>query len=393
MFPSQVRHKSRSLDRTWPAVLAVALGIFALMTSELLPVGLLTPIGSDLSVSDGVAGLMLTVPGLVAAASAPVVTVVAARVDRRVLLAALVGLMAAANLVCAAAPHFAVLLAARLAIGVSVGGFWAIAGGLAVRLVPAQHVPRATAIVFGGVSTASVAGVPAGTLIGDLGGWRTAFAVVGILGLVALAALLLLVPPLPSQGALSFRELPGLLRRNTGVRIGVLVTFLLITGHFAAYTFVRPVLREAAGVDDALIGGLLMAYGIAGLVGNFAAGSRVAAHLRGTLLAICAGLAAVTALFALLGTDPVTASALLVAWGLVYGGVSVSLQTWMMKAAPGAGEAASSLFVAAFNLSIALGALVGGATVDGLAATGVLWVAGSLALVAAATVATSRKSL
>ncbi|GAA4135537.1 MFS transporter [Actinomadura keratinilytica] len=393
MFPSQIRDRSRSLDRTWPAVLAVALGIFALMTSELLPVGLLTPIGSDLAVSDGTAGLMLTVPGLVAAASAPVVTVTAAGVDRRVLLAALIGLMAAANLVCAAAPHFAVLLAARPAIGVSIGGFWAIAGGLAVRLVPAEHVPLATSIVFGGVSTASVVGVPAGTLIGDLGGWRAAFASVGMLGLAALAALLVLVPPLPSQGTLSFRELPGLLRRNTGVRIGVLVTFLLITGHFAAYTFVRPVLREAAGVDDALVGGLLMAYGAAGIAGNFVAGSRVGAHLRGTLLAICTGLAAVTALFAVLGTAPVTASALLVAWGLVYGGVSVSLQTWMLKAAPDASEAASSLFVAAFNLSIALGALVGGATVDGLATTGVLWVAGSFALVAAATVATSRKPL
>ncbi|GLZ11876.1 MFS transporter [Actinomadura sp. NBRC 104425] len=376
----------------------MALGIFALMTSELLPVGLLTPVGSDLAVSDGTAGLMLTAPGLVAAASAPVVTVVAAGVDRRVLLAALIGVMAAANLVCAAAPHFAVLLAARLAIGVSIGGFWAIAGGLAVRLVPAEHVPLATSIVFGGVSTASLVGVPAGTLIGDLGGWRAAFAAVGVLGLAALAALLVLVPPLPSRGALSFRELPGLLRRNTGVRVGVIITFLLITGHFAAYTFVRPVPREAAGVDDdALIGGLLMAYGAAGIAGNFVAGSRLAAHLRGTLAAICTGLAAVTALFALLGTAPVTApvtaSALLVAWGLVYGGVSVSLQTWMLKAARDASEAASSLFVAAFNLSIALGALVGGATVDGLAATDVLWVAGSLALVAAATVATFRTPL
>lgn len=206
--------------------MAVALGIFALMTSELLPVGLLTPVGSDLDVSAGTAGLMLTVPGLVAAAAGPVVAVTAARVDRRVLLAALVGVMAAANLVCAVAPHYAVLPAARVAVGVGVGGFWAVAGGLAVRLVPAEDVPRATAIVFGGVSVASVAGVPAGTLIGDLAGWRAAFAAVGVLGLAALAGLLALVPPLPSRGAVAFRELPRLLRRNAGVRVGVLATFL-----------------------------------------------------------------------------------------------------------------------------------------------------------------------
>ncbi|MFG2004122.1 MFS transporter [Spirillospora sp. NPDC048911] len=386
MFYSQIVAK-----REWSAVLAVALGIFALMTSELLPVGLLTPIASDLDVSDGAAGLMLTVPGLVAAAAAPLVTVTAARVDRRVLLAALVGLMAAANLVCAVAPHYAVLLAARLAIGVSVGGFWAIAGGLAGRLVRAEHVPRATAIVFGGVSTASVAGIPAGTLIGDLGGWRAAFAAVGILGLAALAALVILVPPLPPRGAIAFRELPELLRRNAGVRVGVLVTFLLITGHFTAYTFVRPI------VDEAFVGPLLMAYGVAGIAGNFVAGSQIAAHLRGTLLTLCAALAAVTALFAASGSGLVVATVLLVAWGLAYGGVSVSLQTWMLKAAPEAddtapqaGEAASSLFVTAFNLSIALGALLGGAIVDRTTTTGALWAAALLALLATITISTSR---
>ncbi|MEV2271675.1 MFS transporter [Nonomuraea africana] len=98
------------------------------------------------------------------------ITVSAARVDRRVLLAVLTGLMAVANLVSAIAPNFTVVLVARLAIGVSVGGFWAIAGGLAVRLVPNRHVARATAVIFGGVSTASVVGIPAGTLIGDFGG-------------------------------------------------------------------------------------------------------------------------------------------------------------------------------------------------------------------------------
>lgn len=393
MFHSQVREKVAGSRARWSAVMAVALSVFALMTSELLPVGLLTPIGAGLGVSNGAAGQMLTVPGLVAAVAAPVLTVTAARVDRRVLLAALAALLAVANLVCAAAPHFAVLLAARLAIGVCVGGFWAVAGGLAVRLVPAEHVPRATAIVFGGVSAASVAGVPAGTLIGDLGGWRAAFAAVGLLGLAAFAGLLLLVPPLPSQGGLSFRELPLLLRRNPGVRTGVLVTFLLINGQFAAYTFVRPVLSERAGVDDALIGALLMAYGVAGIVGNFVAGSRAASHPRGTLLSLSTGIAAVTALLALHGTGPVTASVLLVVWGLAYGGVSVTLQTWMLKSAPDASEAATSLFVAAFNVSIALGALIGGVTADGIAITGVLWVAVALTLLAAATVGGHRRPL
>ncbi|WP_433237885.1 MFS transporter [Streptosporangium sp. CA-135522] len=385
---------SRATDTTrpdWFAVLAVALGIFSLMTSELLPVGLLTPVGSDLGVSEGTAGLMVTVPGLLAAISAPVITVAAARVDRRVLLASLTGVMAVANLVGAVAPNFTVVLVARLAIGVSVGGFWAIAGGLAVRLVPSRQVARATAVIFGGVSTASVVGVPAGTLLGDLGGWRTAFATVGVLGLVAMVLLLVLVPPLPSRHAVTFAALPALLRGDKGVRTGVLLTALLVTGHFAAYTFVRPVLQEAAGIDSGLIGALLMAYGVAGVTGNFVAGSRVSRHVRGTLLMIAIALAAIMALFALPGHGPVTGTILMVAWGLAYGAVSVSLQTWMLQAAPDAGDTASSLFVATFNLSIALGALIGGLAVDGIATAAVLWITGLLALLTALTVGTAEK--
>jgi predicted MFS family arabinose efflux permease len=376
----------------WAAVLAVTLGIFSLVTSELLPVGLLTPIASTLDVSEGTAGLMVTIPGLLAAISAPVITVAAARVDRRTLLATLTALMTVANLVCALVPDFTAVLAARVALGISVGGFWAVAGGLAVRLVPARHVGRATAIVFGGISTASVIGVPVGTLIGDLVGWRTAFALVAALGAVALICLLTLVRSLPPVKAATFGELPALLRGNKGVRIGLAITFLLVTGHFTAYTFVRPVLQEGAGIDGHLIGALLLAYGVAGVIGNFVAGARVSRNVRGTLLVIAVALAVLMTLLALPGHGPLTGTALLVAWGLAYGAVSVSLQTWMLKAAPQAGETSSALFVAAFNLSIALGALIGGLTTDGLGSTAVLWVAGAFVLLAALTITAARKT-
>jgi predicted MFS family arabinose efflux permease len=156
----------RSPVKGWLAVLAVTLGIFSLMTSELLPVGLLTPVGSALDVSEGTAELMVTVPGLVAAVSAPVVTVATGPIDRRIVLAVLIGLVGAANLASAFATSFAVVLAACFLIGISVGGFWSIAGGIALRLVPEKHVPRATAVIFGGVETASVLGVPTETISG-----------------------------------------------------------------------------------------------------------------------------------------------------------------------------------------------------------------------------------
>ncbi len=372
---------SRSPLRGWSAVLAVTLGIFCLMTSELLPVGLLTPIGTELGVSDGTAGLMVTVPGLVAALFAPVLTVAAGRLDRRLVLCVLIALMATANLAAALAPGFAVVLAARVLVGVSVGGFWAIAGGLALRLVPQRHVGRATAVIFGGVSTASVLGIPAGTLLGELSGWRIAFAAVGGLGLTALVGLVVLLPPLPPQRAITFPELSGLLRGNRGVRTGVLITFFLVAGHFAAYTFVRPILQEISGVDSGRVSTLLLAFGGAGIVGNFLAGSR---NTRRTLLMISLGLAATLPLIASL-TGQVTAIVLLLVWGLVYGGVSVSLQTWMIKAAPQATEAASALLVAMFNLAIAVGALIGGFTADAITTGASAWLGTILALLAAAT--------
>jgi predicted MFS family arabinose efflux permease len=381
----------RSPVKGWLAVLAVTLGIFSLMTSELLPVGLLTPVGSALDVSEGTAGLMVTVPGLVAAVSAPVVTVATGRIDRRIVLAVLIGLVGAANLASAFATSFAVVLAARFLIGISVGGFWSIAGGIALRLVPEKHVPRATAVIFGGVETASVLGVPTGTIIGDLSGWRTAFAVVGILGLTSLACMVFLMPKVPAEQTITFGDLPKVFKGHSGVRAGITITFLVITGHFLAYTFVRPVLQDD-GIDDNMIGALLLTFGVAGICGNFIAGALIAKRLRQTVLAISLVLTLAMVLLALVDTGTVTAGALLVLWGLGYGAVPVTFQTWILDAAPDATEAASSLYVSAFNLSIALGALFGGFAVDGIATTSVLWIGAVLAMLTVLVVGGARRA-
>ncbi|MDQ1015668.1 MFS transporter [Streptomyces afghaniensis] len=381
----------RSPVKGWLAVLAVTLGIFSLMTSELLPVGLLTPVGSALDVSEGTAGLMVTVPGLVAAVSAPVVTVATGHIDRRVVLTVLIGLVGAANLASAFATSFAVVLAARFLIGVSVGGFWSIAGGMALRLVPEKHVPRATAVIFGGVETASVLGVPTGTIIGDLSGWRTAFAAVGFLGLTSLACMVVLMPKVPAEQSITFKDLPKVFRGNAGVRAGITITFLVITGHFLAYTFVRPILQDD-GIDDSMIGALLLTFGVAGICGNFIAGTLVARRLRQTVLAISLVLTLAMVLLALVGTGTVTAGALLILWGLGYGAVPVTFQTWILDAAPDATEAASSLYVSTFNLSIALGALFGGFAVDDIATTSVLWIGAVLVILTVLVVGGARRT-
>jgi predicted MFS family arabinose efflux permease len=176
------------------------------------------------------------------------------------------------------------------------------------------------------------------------------------------------------------------------VRVGILATFLIVTGHFAAYTFVSPVLQQLSGVSDNLVGPLLFGFGLAGMAGNFLAGAALARELHRTVLVIVGALTAVLLLFPLLGLSAVGGVALLIVWGLAYGGVSVSLQTWMIKAAPQAVESASALWVAVFNLAIGLGALAGGVIVDALTLEGVLWLGGACFLMTGLAVWTVRRS-
>jgi predicted MFS family arabinose efflux permease len=378
------------VDRTtgWPAVLVVATGIFTVVTSEMLPVGLLTPIGAALQVSEGTAGQTLTITGLVAAVSAPLVVPTLGRLDRRLVLSALMALLAVANLLAAWSPSFPVMVGARIMVGIAMGGVWSLAAGLAVRLVAAGAVARATSTIFSGIAVASVLGVPAGTFMGELAGWRSAFVVVGVLSAVVALAMAVLLPALPAERSLGLGGVVALLG-NARVATGLVVVALLVTGHFGAYTYVRPVLEQVGGMDATTVGTLLLVYGVAGVLGNFVAGAVAARSVRRTVAALGGLLAAAVLLLALVPSVPGAAVALVV-WGLAYGGVSVGAQTWLMAAAPDAREAASSLFAGVFNAAIALGALCGGLVVDGFGAPAVLAWAAVLALGAVVAVVLGR---
>ncbi|WP_121185761.1 MFS transporter [Nocardiopsis sp. Huas11] len=360
-------------------------GILLIVTTEILPIGLLTSVGSEFLITDGTAGLTMAVPGIVAAVAAPTVTATTARRDRRLMLCALVLLLAAANLLAAVAGAYWVLLVSRVMVGITIGGFWSIGVGIADRLVPAESVTRANAVIFSAVPLGSVLGVPAGTLLGDLVGWRAAFVVLGLLSLGTCAALAASLPRLPPVRPTRLRAL-GALLRGTGTRVGLLLTFLIVLAHFGAYTYVTPFLERVTRVDPSTVTVYLLAYGVAGILGNHVAGALIARSPRAAFAGAAALLGGATLLLPVLGDRPVGALVLLVAWGAAYGAVPICSQAWFAASAPGSPEAASVLFTASFQATICVGALGGGLVVDQTSPSAVMTLGGGTALLMVAVV-------
>lgn len=365
----------------WWAVVAVMIGIFLLVTAEQLPIGLLSQVASSMDVTPGMAGLMVTVPGVVAAFSAPLLPVAVGRLDRRIMLTLLMVVMVVGSVLSALASSFILLLAARVLVGLSIGGFWAVAGSIAPRLVPEAQVPKAMTMIFGGVAAASVLGVPLGTLLGDLSNWRVAFGSLGGFSLLTAIALWRWLPPLPPREPVRLRVLARQFS-NRGVRVAVLTTGFVVVGHFAAYTFISPILQEISGISQRHVGSLLLLYGAAGIIGNIAAGMFAGRHPYRAVLAIPSVLLIVVAAFPVLGIQPSSGVLLLMAWGAVFGSVSVSIQTWILRTAPNT-EAATALMAFTFNMSIGLGAMVGGRVVDGTSLPIAMWAASGLFLLGA----------
>jgi predicted MFS family arabinose efflux permease len=353
----------RPQPRAWFAVTAVALGTFTLVTNELLPIGLLSAMSRDLHVSEGIAGTMITIPGIVAAIAAPTLTVAAGRLDRRLVLLIMSVLFTAADVLGAVAPNFAVMLIARFLLGLGVGGFWAIGASIGGRLVRASGAAKATAIIFSGVSIAGVIGVPAGAFIGGTFGWRTAFLVTAALGLLSFLLQLVLLPKLGVEHAVTWRVLASVLR-GRNARLGLIATLLVVIGQFAAYTYVAPFLEQEAGAGAQLVGVLLLVYGIAGIIGNFAIVGALSRRLFGGVAIVIALIVLSAVAMPLLGTWLPAVFVIAAVWGLAYGALPIAMQTWVFTSDETAPEGGSALYISAFQISIAGGSLLGGRIVD-----------------------------
>lgn len=364
-------HQQQSLLQQWLAILSVAVGAFALVTSEFLPVGVLNDVANDLGISAGLAGLMVTLPGIMAALAAPTISVGVGNLDRRYLLIGLTLIMILANAIVVFAGNFHLLLLGRVLLGVSIGGFWATAIALSSRLAPdGVGVAKANSIIMAGVTLATVIGVPVGTWLSGLMGWRMTFLVTAVVGVPVLLAQVMLLPRLMPEKAIRISDLPALFI-NPQARVGLIAVLLIGLAHFAAYTYVAPFFKQNAGFDGPTIGSLLLLYGVAGFMGNIFAGFAANRSVRHTLLLVALLIAVSTALFPHFATGMTGAAMLIALWGFAFGAFPACANIWMFVVAPKDVERGMPLFVAMFQVIIAVGSFFGGQVVDHLG-TGVL---------------------
>ena len=353
----------RNAVPAWGAVTALSMCVALLIASEFMPISLLTPMAADLGVSAGRTGQAISISGLFAVAASLLVTTLAGSLDRKWVMAMLAAAMLVSLILVAAAPNFAVLIIGRAVLGICVGGFWALATSVIMRLVPTADVPRALAIMYGGQAIAAAFAAPLGSYLGGLFGWREVFwALTPLVGL-NLAWFVFALPSLPAGQRQDFGVMFGLLKRRHFLT-GLAAAMLSWGSAFTMFTYLRPFLERVTGADVQLLSILLLVLGCAGFIGTWGAGRFVKGDVA-SLLRMPALIMGTSTLVLLLVGGSVLATALsLAVWGAMNTAMSVIWMTWLSQNADDAPEAAGGLMVAVIQTSILLGAMVGGLLLD-----------------------------
>lgn len=349
----------------WGAVLSMALCVAMLIASEFMPVSLLTPMADGLHATTGQTGQAISISGLFAVAASMIITTAAGTLNRKSVLVAMTALMLLSLVLVAAAPNFAVLMIGRALLGICIGGFWALATAVIMRLVPQDDVPRALALMYGGQAIAAAFAAPIGSYLGGMFGWRAVFWALTPIVAGNLVWHMVALPSLPASERQDFRTMFGLLKRPYFLR-GLIAAMLSWGSAFTMFTYLRPFLEQVTGVNLATLSILLLVLGCAGFVGTWAAGRFVSGNVAPLLRLPALLMGGCTLGLLLLGSSVAAAGLFLALWGAMNTAMSVIWMTWMSQNAADAPEAAGSLMVAAIQASILLGAVVGGLLLDGL---------------------------
>lgn len=366
------------------ALLALAIGGFGIGLTEFVIMGLLPEVADDFAVTETTAGYLISGYALSVAVGAVLLTLALIRVPRKAALLALMVLFIAGNLISALAASYGVMLTGRIVAALCHGAFFGIGAVVAAELVPRERRAQAIALMFGGLTTANVLGVPLGTLLGQAAGWRATFWAITAIGIVAFIGIVVLVPSHTAPETAPSRVLHEIAAfRSHQVWLSIALTVLGYGGMFGAFSYIAYTLTAVSGFSDHAVPWLLVVFGVGLFAGNIAGGRWADRSLVGTLAFVLAALALVLALFALTASSEAITIVALLLMGFFGFATVPGLQMRVMAYASHAPTLASGANIAAFNVGNALGAWIGGLTIGaGLGYTSPLW-AGAVVTLAA----------
>ncbi|OPH56338.1 arabinose transporter permease [Paenibacillus ferrarius] len=344
------------------ALYALTIGAFAIGMTEFIIMGLLPEVASNLHVSIPSAGLLITGYALGVALGAPFITIATHRMQRKALLILLMVIFIAGNALAAVSPNYTVLMIARIIAALTHGSFFGVGSVVAASLVPKEKRAGAIAIMFTGLTLANILGVPIGTFLGQAYGWRSTFWVITLMGVIALAGIILLVPKVKAEPS-SLRQELGVLRRPV-VHVALLMTIFGFGGVFTAFTYISPILVDITGFSPSSVSYILVLFGVGITIGNIYGGKLADRKLMPSLIGFLILLAVVLAVFTLTDHNKVLALITVFVLGIAAFGIVPGLQLHMLNTAKEAPTLASTLNIAAFNLGNALGAYLGGVVID-----------------------------
>lgn len=377
-------------------LLALAAGAFAIGVTEFVIMGLLMQVGASFGVSTSTAGLLISGYALGVVVGAPVLTLATAHWPHKRTLLVLMAVFVVGNIGCAIAPTYELMMAARVVTAFAHGTFFGVGSVVASNLVAPDRRSSAIAVMFTGLTVANILGVPIGTWIGQLAGWRATFWTVALVGVLGLAIIAWLLPAdRPECGGSSMRaDLRAILRLP--VLMGLLMTVLGYAGVFAVFTYIAPLLTQVSGFGARAISPILLLFGGGLVLGNLAGGRLADRSLVAAIFGTLGLLLAVLLVSGLLFTSRVGALLAVAALGFATFSTVAPLQSWVLRQTRGAAESlASSFNIAAFNLGNAIGAWIGGIALDRLGLLSLTWVAALFplgALVAAGLAVTLQRS-
>ena len=347
-----------SRKTAWLRVVTLAVAAFIFNTTEFVPVGLLSDIARSFDMPSAQAGIMLTIYAWVVGLMSLPFMLLTSNIERRKLLIALFVVFIASHMLSFMAWNFEILVASRVGIAFAHAIFWSITASLAIRLAPAGKRAQALSLIATGTALASVLGIPVGRLVGQYFGWRTTFFAIGIGALITLVCLARLLPTLPSEHSGSLKSLPALFRRPALISIYIL-TVVVVTAHFTAYSYIEPFVQTVAGLSENFATILLLVLGFTGIIGSAIFGKLGNQHASLLIGAAIALLVCCLLLLLPASGNTATLTALCAFWGIAIMLIALGMQVKVLALAPDATDVAMALFSGIFNIGIGAGALLG----------------------------------